>query len=148
MFSSPLLNENANALKNFICQRNKSVRDSNYGFIKLVKTTIQTMFLSTDKPLNLIVYLSFFFIFVFSLGIIGYNIIRYFITDRFLPGYTSLISIILFGTSIITFSISLLGTYLKTLFRTNMHGTENSKRYFENLETRLDVTHSHLRRVK
>jgi glycosyltransferase involved in cell wall biosynthesis len=88
---------------------------SSYSFSKLIQLALDAAVAYSDKPLKLTVKLgltislaSFFFAI--------FNIIRYFLKDITLSGYTSLIVSIWFLSGLIIFTLGILGLYLSKIF--------------------------------
>lgn len=88
-------------------------KKSRYTFLKLVKLTFKIVYNYTDVPLKMMVYGGMFSSLVCL--IIGLYFIYRKITHNVPLGYTSLIVAILFSTSILLFSIGIIGEYLKRI---------------------------------
>jgi glycosyltransferase involved in cell wall biosynthesis len=88
---------------------------SNYSVYKLWKLVANLVIFYTDAPLKVMVYGGFFTSFIsFVMGVI--YIIKKLFFDVPL-GYTSLIVAILFSTSIILFSLGIIGEYLNRIYK-------------------------------
>lgn len=89
---------------------------SNYSFAKLLKLTLHTTLVSTDKPLYIISAIGV----LISLGSFAFIIILvflYFLNDSPVSGWSSTIASIYLIGGIVTFSIGVNGIYLGKCFR-------------------------------
>lgn len=94
--------------------KERKYKTSGYTFVKLFSMTANLVFFYTGFPLKLMVYGGFLASFIsFVVGII--YIVKKLFWDVPL-GYTSLIVAILFSTSIILFSLGIIGEYLRRMY--------------------------------
>ncbi len=88
---------------------------SNYSVYKLWKLVANLVIFYTDAPLKVMVYGGFFTSFIsFVMGVV-YIVKKLFFNVPL--GYTSLIVAILFSTSIILFSLGIIGEYLSRIYK-------------------------------
>jgi polyisoprenyl-phosphate glycosyltransferase len=95
-------------------QRKRELGTSSYNLIKLVRHALNGVVMYSDKLLYLSVNIGLFF-FIFSILSSCYLIYKYFFFGS-QPGWTSLAVLVLFATSLILFSIGVLGIYLGMAF--------------------------------
>jgi glycosyltransferase involved in cell wall biosynthesis len=87
---------------------------SRYSFFKLLMLSAKIFFYSTVIPLKLMIYGGFFASLV-SFGIGIYHIYRK-VFFKVPTGYTSVIVTIFFSTSILLFSLGIIGEYLRRIY--------------------------------
>lgn len=93
----------------------RKYKTSNYSLGKLVKLTGNSLIFYSTIPLKLMVYGGFSIAFVFF--IFGmYYLYRKIFLDVPVPGYTSLITAILFSTGIILLSLGIIGEYISRIY--------------------------------
>ena len=83
---------------------------SSYSMLKLIKTTFFAIFNNTTAPLKLITGIGVI-ISISSFGYATYLLVKYFLNQITVPGYTSLMLILLFILGIIVLILGILGEY-------------------------------------
>ena len=84
---------------------------SNYGLLKLIKTTFDNILNFSSLPLQIISLIGIgvsFISFIFSM----FYLLRYFFTDAAVPGWTSIMVLLNFYAGLILISLGLIGEYL------------------------------------
>lgn len=97
-----------------IIHQNRFEGKSSYNFSKLVKHAIDGITSQSDKLLRISISIGFLFC-VLALMVIVYIVIGYFLRGA-LPGYTSLISVLLLATGLILMSIGVASIYIGKIF--------------------------------
>ena len=92
----------------------RTVGQSNYNFIKLIKVSLLVLTSYTTVPLRLASILGFFFT-VFGFFILLYVIITYFVAGS-VPGFSFQASIIALFSGVQLFSLGIIGEYLARVF--------------------------------
>ena len=92
----------------------RTVGQSNYNFIKLIKISLLVLTSYTTVPLRLASILGFFFT-VFGFFILSYVIITYFVAGS-VPGFSFQASIIALFSGVQLFSLGIIGEYLARVF--------------------------------
>lgn len=87
---------------------------TSYSLSKLIRHGVDGIVSQSTLLLYFSIYIGFSF-FVFSLIGIAYYIYNYF-ANTVLPGYTSLIIVILFSTGLILISLGIMGLYISKIF--------------------------------
>ncbi len=89
---------------------------SGYSTIKLFQITFNLMIYYTAVPLKMMIYGGFSFALIsFFVGL--YYIVKKIFFHHTPPGYTSIIVAILFSTSVIIFSLGIIGEYLHRIYK-------------------------------
>lgn len=94
----------------------RKYKKSGYSTAKLFQITFNLMIYYTAVPLKMMIYGGFAFALVsFFIGL--YYILKKVFFHHAPPGYTSIIVAILFSTSIIIFSLGIIGEYLHRIYK-------------------------------
>jgi dolichol-phosphate mannosyltransferase/undecaprenyl-phosphate 4-deoxy-4-formamido-L-arabinose transferase len=113
----PLILQTTNRIVNEeIRHDSRQFGKSGYSFKKLVSTFFQNMMTNSDLPLKAVSFVGVMS-FVFSIALIIYLFIRYFVSGISIAGWTSSISLILLFGGMILFSIGIIGRYLTNIMQ-------------------------------
>lgn len=97
-----------------IVHQNRFEGRSSYNLSKLIKHAIDGITSQSDKLLRISIGIGFVFC-ILALTVIMYTLISYFIRGA-LPGYTSMISLLLLSTGLILMSIGVASIYIGKIF--------------------------------
>jgi len=84
---------------------------SGYSLKRLIKASLDNIFLATTLPLRIFTYVGIIAFLLSTVGTIFYTG-RYFLNDTSIPGFTTIVILILILISINSFGLGLLGEYL------------------------------------
>ncbi len=110
--------------------------DTKYNFFKMVNLSIDAVLGFSAIPIQIITWLS---IFLWSASLIYLikSLIEHFVLKTTLPGWTSVITLLIFFTGLILFCMAIIGSYVGRIFQ---HG-QNFPLYWLSDARNIDIDH-------
>jgi undecaprenyl-phosphate 4-deoxy-4-formamido-L-arabinose transferase len=103
-----------------VAREERLVGQSNYSFLRLVRTAVTLFTAFSTLPLKLVAVVGFLFTF-FGFALLVYVLVRYFIEGGSVPGFPFLASVICIFSGAQLFALGVFGEYLARIFKNSMN---------------------------